>query len=105
MIDTKAKRELALKATPGPWAYSPQHIEEGPSAVRRTWDELICTTSSDETSRHIATNDPQSIIAMCDEIDRLRGLVRRMAEWLKPFAYSGNDAAALVEEAKKETEG
>ena len=39
------------------------------------------------------------------EIDRLRGLVKRMAEGLKPFAYSGNDAAALVAEAKKEIEG
>ena len=140
MIDTKAKRELALKATPGKWmpfdnkhwVYPVTQVRDG-NGTRIAWFKegqpfFWGTTGKAEielaNATFIASNDPQSIIAMCDEIDRLRGLVGRMAEGLKPFGdcarREGRDimlittylefsdyhnAAALVEEAKKEIEG
>ena len=123
MIDTKAKRELAANATPGPWAYEPHGdtgdygigivINAGGKHVRGRNDDheaLVSETVAVEVkgstnAAFIASNDPDEVNPMRDEIDRLRGLVGRMAEGLKPFAYGGNDAAALVAEAKKETEG
>ncbi len=41
--------------TPGPWAMVPWHIEEGPTAVRSPGGWLICTTSSDDNARLIAS--------------------------------------------------
>jgi hypothetical protein len=38
---------LGEKATPGPWRFSPWHIEEGPSAVRAPEGWLLCNTPSD----------------------------------------------------------
>ena len=40
--------------TPGPWKYSPCHIEEGPPVVLAADGWIIATTSSDDDARLIA---------------------------------------------------
>lgn len=42
------------KHTPGPWRYTPWHIEEGNPTVRAPEGWLICETSSDANARLIA---------------------------------------------------
>jgi hypothetical protein len=39
--------------TPLPWAFSPWHIEEGPSAVRAPAGHLVTTTASDADAAYI----------------------------------------------------
>jgi hypothetical protein len=65
---------LAKAATLGPWKYSPQHVEEGPSAVYKTspferW--LLCTTSSDDDAAFIAALNPKLALALVARIREL----------------------------------
>jgi hypothetical protein len=44
---------MAEQHTPLPWAFSPWHIEEGPSAVRAPAGHLVTTTASDADAAYI----------------------------------------------------
>lgn len=59
-----------LKHTPGPWRYTPWHIEEGNPTVRAPEGWLICETSSDANARLIA--------AAPDLLQALKRLVARV---------------------------
>jgi hypothetical protein len=59
--------------TPLPWAFSPWHIEEGPSAVRAPAGHLITTTASDADAAYIvrACNAFPDLMKALTEIDTL----------------------------------
>lgn len=104
MIDTKALREIATAATQGPW-----RVEAGTTLIWGACSQDDTTTygmgypiaearvspsnprwapgpSADEgeaNASHIATFDPPTVVAMLDEIDRLRALIGRAGEAMK----------------------
>ena len=70
-LDLDRLEELAKAATPGPWKFSPWHIEEGPSAVRKDDYGFVCNTDCDSTAAYIAACSPDAILSV---IARVRGL-------------------------------
>lgn len=116
-----ARRELAEKATPGPWEKDGDHIytewsreyypERGYQSEVAGFSEIrVATTenwssdiSDDETAgnaSHIAANSPDVVIATIDELLRLRAECARLereANWLAGYltigAHESYDAA------------
>lgn len=84
-------REIAEAATPGPWI-SPWHLEcenaeeygfyaaNGEKVVGLFWFDGYHLECSEENARHIATFDPPTVLALLDEIERLRRAVEQV-EW------------------------
>lgn len=80
-----ARRELAEKATPGPWLTNDRNtstpfdisIKNGTCFCQIGWG----TKRQDIT--HIAANDPPTVIATIDELLRLRGENARLKEALE----------------------
>ena len=84
MIDIKAIKAAAEAATPGPWIEAgPSYGEPKPrfynSVVTEEdedgdWLDICCSTSdnTDADMTHIATANPTAVIALCDEVERLR---------------------------------
>ena len=74
MIDTTKLRELAMKATPGPWLlratewnlYLVQSGREGDGSIVDT------AYSRRNDIDYIAAANPATVLALLDEIDRLR---------------------------------
>lgn len=78
-----ARRELAEKATPGPWVRKGGYLVYGPWGDRPVSDKEGILNPAD--AAHIAANDPPTVIADIDEILRLRAQVERLekeADWL-----------------------
>lgn len=73
-IDTKRLRELAEKATPGPWRSNPRTAKVYYLASGGDSADLSYILSENEASdaEFIAATDPQTVLALLDEIDRLR---------------------------------
>jgi hypothetical protein len=80
MTNLEELRKAAEKATPGPWRYSPWHIEEGPSCVRKDGYGIVATVASDDMAIYLAKVDPQTILEIIGEIERLRTVLRNIAE-------------------------
>ena len=78
--------------TKGPWRYSPWHIEEAPSAVYDAENNLVCTTSSDDTARLIA--------AAPDMLEALRNLMRHMPDYADTVWIDAQAAIARATGAK-----
>lgn len=78
-----ARRDLAKKATPGPWRKLP-----GRSLIVSMASEdepLICDARKAADAAHIIANSPDVVIATVDELLRLREENERLdreAEWL-----------------------
>lgn len=83
-IDLSALRAVAESATPGPWiATEPSEWDQDDSTVQQsgvrvnghslTWDDHGGEVFEPRDATHIATFDPPTILALLDEIDRLRG--------------------------------
>jgi hypothetical protein len=75
-------RRLAEQATPGPWTAR----GEAPRDVLTVWEEgergrLIVCEHAGPDAEFIAACDPQTIIALLDERDRLKGAI----EYALPF--------------------
>ncbi|EMN8778378.1 ead/Ea22-like family protein [Pseudomonas aeruginosa] len=74
MTDHAELRRLAEAATPGPWEYqAPLKV----LAADRTWIVLIALSHANcredkANSRFIAANNPKTVLALLDEIDRLK---------------------------------
>lgn len=77
--------------TPGPWRFSPWHIEEGPSAVYDANGDLVCTTSSDDTARLIAAA-PELLAALKD--------MAHLAIQLGAFDLETREAFAVIAKAE-----
>lgn len=82
-----ARRELAEKATPGPWmpgtALDTGTVREGDGYI--LVDCRLTTSDGIANAAHIAANSPDVVMADIDEILRLReenGRLDREAEWL-----------------------
>lgn len=82
-LDLTKLREIAEAATPGPWEFEPSGYSEcgEPRCCSEYWENriwsqrLILAESmelSDVDATHIATFDPPTVIALLDEIERLR---------------------------------
>ncbi|HDZ3423879.1 TPA: ead/Ea22-like family protein [Pseudomonas aeruginosa] len=91
MTDHAELRRMAGAATPGPWEYqAPLKV----LAADRTWIVLIALSHAnyredEANSRFIATANPKTVLALLDEIDRLkaeneelRGALEQLAEML-----------------------
>jgi hypothetical protein len=87
MIDLTRLKELERAATAAPWRYSPQHIEEGPSAVRAPQGWAICHTSSDVEAEFIAAlrNAAPSLIAQAERVVELEADLAEAMAALRPF--------------------
>ena len=88
-----ARRELAEKATPGPWEVDKSEITSA-VYVETDWGHLICE-SDDEDAAHIAANSPDVVMADIDEILRLRAQVERLekeADWLAEYCWKKPEA-------------
>jgi len=101
MIDTKALRELAQKATPGPWlveTFTPELREICIKPEGAETKEIIgCLFRGKSTpvlsmddADYIAAANPEVVLALLDEIDRLRADNVSTSKLL-------NDAIDLVE--------
>ncbi len=88
MTDHAELRRLAKAATPGPWEYqAPLKI----LAADRTSIVLIALSHAsyredEANSRLIAAANPKAILALLDEIDRLKAENEALRSALKPFA-------------------
>ena len=85
MINTAELRKLAEEATEKPWKFSPSHIEEGESAVRKDGaplDWIICTTASDADAEYIAAAC-NSIILLLDELERKTKALEAIVEEIR----------------------
>jgi hypothetical protein len=79
-IDTKRLREIAERATPGPW----ESILSGPvSRQRLVVDDDACKVVdcgvSNANAAFIAAANPQTVLALLDEIDRYAGYDKELA--------------------------
>uniref|UniRef100_UPI001872D5EE ead/Ea22-like family protein n=1 Tax=Pseudomonas aeruginosa TaxID=287 RepID=UPI001872D5EE len=78
-------RRLAEAATPGPWEYqAPLKV----LAADRTWIVLIALSHANcredkANSRFIAANNPKTVLALLDEIDRLKAENDRLRQGMK----------------------
>lgn len=82
--DIKAIKAAAEAATPGPWVEAgPSYGEPKPRFFNSVvtdededgdWLDICCSTSdnTDADMTHIATANPATVIALCDEVERLR---------------------------------
>ena len=75
MIDTTKLRELAQNSTPGPWYTSApsEHavwydIKDGRYLIADT----SCSFTDDGNAEYIAAANPATVLALLDELDRLR---------------------------------
>ena len=84
--------------TKGPWRYSPWHIEEAPSAVYDAENNLVCTTSSDDTARLIAAA-PDMLEALVKCVAMLEAL---KAESGRPVEWGEEDAFRMGEWFEKD---
>ena len=100
-----ARRELAEKATPGPWGQVIAGLER---VVIDSKGTVVCTVCLDEdfsdkeTERqvlanlyYIAVNSPAIVVADIDEILRLRAQVERLekeADWLAEYCWKKPEA-------------
>ncbi len=75
MIDTTQLRELAQKASPGPW-YTSAPSEHAVWYDIKDGRYLIADTSSgftdDGNAEYIAAANPATVLALLNELDRLR---------------------------------
>ena len=80
-IDTQQLRELAQKATPGPWTYFPypkykeHHVSlpiDGSGMTMPLFPDGCQTSRQREDAEFIAAANPATVLALLDEIDRLR---------------------------------
>ena len=75
-LDIKAIREAAEKATPGEWlAADNGHIY---SAALNLLAVAQHCRDKDANAKHIATANPATVSAMCDEVERLREVLQHI---------------------------
>ena len=87
MIDIKAIRAAAETATPGRWRVTAQgkHVVSVNNGRICTSPEHMTNWNWGANSNHIAIASPATVIALCDEIERLRKDAGRYQ-----FARQGN---------------
>lgn len=76
-------RELAQKATPGPWELT--GIPDVTDILTANTRNVICSPHRLRDATYIAAVHPGVLLAMCEEIERLReqvALLNKEAEWL-----------------------
>lgn len=96
MIDIKAIRAVAAAAPKDVWRYEPkgQTVWAGTTymvADIRGWGHLKYLPTGaeiqDATGVHIATANPATVLALCDEIERLRKDADRL-DWLEQNLFN-----------------
>ena len=71
-IDTKALRELAQQATPGPWcAQQPNAGDSGCEVAAFGGIEQVCDGLNEANAAFIAAANPQTILALLDTHARM----------------------------------
>ena len=80
--ELQALLESATRVQPGPFRFSPWHIEEGEAAVKDRSNCYVCTTASDAQSECIAAllNHAPALMAAARQLEE----VRRDAERSRP---------------------
>ena len=120
-------RRIAEAATPGPWTspweqkdgFDPEEYgfygASGDKIVGLLWYDGWHLECSEENARHIATFDPTTVLALLDEIERLRreretlaAAVRAWDDYAKtiiengPLAFDAIDAMERAEQRHRE---
>jgi hypothetical protein len=76
-------REIAVAATDGPWNLHTLRTDETHDIRGSIDDEaniVIYAECEDADADHIATFDPPTVLALIDEVERLRAVVDEVAE-------------------------
>lgn len=112
MTTNKQLRELAEKATPGPWCwdgtvYGYDAENEAPWLIQERGGDVVITGGikcSKANAEYIATVSPEVITALLDEnealqaeCERLRGLLRDTASVAIAMLYDSHKADVLAE--------
>jgi hypothetical protein len=85
--DIKLLRELADKATPGPWKVSSNLAKlAGDFFLQIIGPRWICMImddceKSEEDAAFIAAANPQTIIALCERVEKLEAVLKPFAEY------------------------
>ena len=113
MLDLKALRAAAEKATPGPWhapglgeVHTPDHLEliSGARYPSDDPDDQM-TTLSDDDARYLAMLDPSTVLALLDLAEREQyRQTRQGTHWADCWRVHDDCAAALWREHKQEQE-
>ena len=84
-LDIEGIRELAEKATDGPWkAYTQKQWEAGISFFDGNDDSFVFPVESEpEDAAYITAANPQFMLNLLTEIDRLRGDNDALREWMQ----------------------
>ena len=115
--DIKAIKAAAEAATPGPWVEAgPSYGEPKPrffnSVVTEEdedgdWLDICCSTSdnTDADMTHIATANPATVIALCDEVERLTTIASELQDLCdmqaKRLAEAEKDAASQFKDVER----
>lgn len=112
MTDTAELRKLAEAATPGPWVH--HYPSDNPLDCFRVFmpelpyagaETIGDSARAIDDARFISAFNPQTAIALLDEIAALKEKVKRQAEALKPWAnlaeqcgfpYNDNDPVLIT---------
>lgn len=104
-IDTTKLRELANKATPGPWTYFPypkyreHHVSvpiDGSSMTLPLFQDGCQTSKPKEDAEFIAAANPATVLALLDERDALIDTMRYMRAELEKLRTIESAARNLV---------
>ena len=73
MIDHNELRALAQAATPGPWQAQQRNKQEAIYIVGPAGVPPACHAFYDDNATYIAAANPATVLALLDEVERLRG--------------------------------
>lgn len=115
-------RRLSLAATPGPWDVEQTSgfghddapytvVDARTEQIAECWDNTPGDRSPEQNAANaafIAAANPSTVLALLDENERLRALVKRIDETLRvpaaEYVPAISDVFALIDEAKQAEE-
>src|SRR6266849_4983225 len=97
-VGQSALREIAKKATPGPWKLTGQHM----TIFWRVWIGGHHMDASPADAAFIATFNPATVLTLLDEIDRLKGLTITWEQEAEKYRQVDIALRSRIEELEKE---
>lgn len=88
-------KELAGKATPGPWGRDGAIVLGNGRGLADVWGEDTSLVEDDHNAAYIAAANPSAVLALIEEVERLEQLVHTLKE-KNAHLRSGNEEAPRV---------
>lgn len=82
------RRDIAEKANQSRWTWD---IEDGQSRIYG-FKKILCRDVEEQDAIHIVVNDPRSVVAMIEEIERLREEIKKIKIGAKELAIQLSEA-------------